>query len=225
MSRPPGAVGQRLGDRTVAHHDRVMGDSVTAAYRSPPGDRPGQAREVHHHGRRRSHLDPRRRVRRHRSRGRDLTTVWAGRADGGFHHTAVALLGRDIDGDLQVVRSANTAEHLHWGGALLGGPVLVLAPAAGADLLRVGGRTGAGAIVGHVRRNADPVALGRAAALVHAAHDQPGGRGGEPAGRRHGRVPAQASVVSTVDLHWGDLEAELSRDFVHPLPETLLLAG
>ena len=34
-----------------------------------------------------------------------------------------------------------------------------------------------------------------------------------------------ASLVSTVDLHWGDLEEELSRDFVHPLPETLLLAG
>jgi hypothetical protein len=155
----------------------------------------------------------------------DLTTVWAGRADGGFHHTAVALLGRDLDGDLQVVRSANTAEHLHWGGALLGGPVLVLAPAAGADLLRVGGRTGAGAIVGHVRRNAGPVALGRAAALVHAAQTclvvvAVNRRAADMAGQLE-----LASLVSTVDLPWGDLEAELSRDFVHPLPESLLLAG
>jgi hypothetical protein len=156
---------------------------------------------------------------------RDLTTVWAGRADGGFHHTAVALLGRDLDGGLQVVRSANTAEHLHWGGALLGGPVLVLAPAAGADLLRVDGRTGAGAIVGHVRRNADPAALGRAAALVHAATTS---LVVVAVNRRAADMGGQlelASVVSAVDLRWGDLEEELSQDFVHPLPETLLLAG
>ena len=156
---------------------------------------------------------------------RDLTTVWAGRADGGFHHTAVALLGRDIDGDLQVVRSANTAEHLHWGGALLSGPVLVLAPAAGADLLRVGGRTGAGAIVGHVRRNADPAALGRAAALVHSATTSLVVVAVNRRAADMGGYLAQASVVSTVDLHWGDLEEELSQDFVHPLAETLLLAG
>src|SRR5205085_4533199 len=69
----------------------------------------------------------------------DFTTVWSARADGSFHHTSIALLNRDVDDTLQVELSDSTAKYLHWGGALMGGPVFLLAPSTGAKLLSAGG--------------------------------------------------------------------------------------
>ena len=155
----------------------------------------------------------------------DFTTVWAARADGDFHHTSVALLSRDPDDELQVERSDSTAKYLHWGGALMGGPVFMFAAAAGTKLLSVSGLAGVGAIIGHVRENADPVALASAAELVCAS---PTSLVVVAVNRRAVDITVlleRATMTSTVDMLWGDLEEELSQDFVRPLSEAMLSAG
>jgi hypothetical protein len=156
---------------------------------------------------------------------RDFTRVWGARADGDFHHTALALFSRDVEDQLQVESTDSTAKYLLWGGALMGGPVFLLDPAAGGKLLSVTGLTGVGAIIGHLRHNADPVALADAAGLLSAslvslvvvavnrrAVDMTG-------------LLDRASMTSAVEIVWGDLEEELSQDFVTPLSETVLFAG
>jgi hypothetical protein len=154
----------------------------------------------------------------------DFTTVWGARADGDFHHTSIALLSRDLD-ELQVELSNSTAKHLLWGGALMGGPVFMLAPAPGAKLLSASGLTGAGAIIGHIRQNADPMALADAAGLLGAS---PTSLVIVAVNRRAVDMTAllhRATMTSTVDMLWGDLEEELSQDFARPLSEAVLFAG
>ena len=87
------------------------------------------------------------------------------------------------------------------------------------------GFAGAGAIIGHIRHSADPVALADAAGLLcvslnclvvvavnrRAADMTP--------------LAARATTTSTVDMLWGDLEEELSQDVVKPLSESMLFAG
>jgi hypothetical protein len=156
---------------------------------------------------------------------RDFTTVWGARANGDFHHTSIALLSRDLDDELRVELSDSTAKYLLWGGALMGGPVFLLAPAPGAKLLSASGLTGAGAIIGHIRQNADPVALADAAGLLAAS---PTSLVVVAVNRRAVDMTVlldQATMTSTVDMLWGDLEEELSQDFVKPLSEAVLFAG
>jgi len=155
----------------------------------------------------------------------DLAAVWGARADGTFHHTSVALLSRDADDRLRVERSDSTAKYLHWGGALMGGPVFMFAPAAGSQLLTVSGLAGVGAIIGHVRDNADPVALADAGRLLDAS---PVSLFVVAVNRSAGQVTAllgRATMTAAVDMLWGDLEEELCQDFVRPLPETVLASG
>jgi len=155
----------------------------------------------------------------------DFASVWRARGDGDFHHTSIALLSRDDADELQVQRSDSTAKYLHWGGALMGGPVFLFAPAAGATLLRASGFPGAGAIIGHIRENADPAALRAAAELLSAS---PTSLVVVAVNRRAAAMAdllERATMTSTVDMLWGDLEEELSQDFVRPLSEALLSAG
>src|SRR5215203_4525389 len=72
----------------------------------------------------------------------DFTTLWAGRFDGDHHHTSVAVLGRDTGRRLRVERHNSTAKHLLWGGALLGGALVVVAPTTGVGMLAAVGMTG-----------------------------------------------------------------------------------
>jgi hypothetical protein len=146
----------------------------------------------------------------------DFTSVWAARHDGDFHHTSVGLLTRDCDGRLHVERHNSTAKHLEWGGALLGAALVVLAPAAGIEVLAAVGWSGAGAMVGHFRQHADPeelAAIARAlevgaSALVVVVVNRQG----------HAMTPllSQAFGRASVDMPWGDLEEELASDFAHP---------
>jgi hypothetical protein len=119
-----------------------------------------------------------------------------------------ALLSRDLDDELRVKRSDSTAKYLHWGGALMGGPVLMFAPATGAELLSVSGLAGVGAIIGHFRENADPVAL----AVNRRAVDVT-------------VLLQRATTATTVDMLWGDLDEELCQDSVRPQSEATLSAG
>ena len=99
----------------------------------------------------------------------DFTTVWSSRYDGDFHHTSVAVLTRDSSREFGVERNSSTAKHLAWGGALLGGALFTLAPAVGIGVLAAVGVTGAGAIIGHFRENADPAELAGIADLLEEA--------------------------------------------------------
>jgi uncharacterized membrane protein len=156
---------------------------------------------------------------------RDFESVWASREAGGFHHTALAVLTKDDDGRLQVGRNNSTAKHLEWGGALLGGALFVLAPAAGVDVLASVGLSGAGAIIGHFRDNADPDELSAASdvlelgtsALVVVLVNLPGDRVTE--------LIDHADQRSVVHMVWGDLEEELAHDFSRFRSDRLLVAS
>src|SRR5687768_3885206 len=146
----------------------------------------------------------------------DFASVWAARNDGDFHHTSVALLTKDCEGRLHVERHNSTAKHLEWGGALLGAALVVLAPAAGIELLAGVGLSGAGAMVGHFRHHADPedlaaiasrLEVGTSALVVVVVNRR---------GQLITPLLAQADGRAAVDMPWGDLEEELSADFAHP---------
>jgi hypothetical protein len=146
----------------------------------------------------------------------DFTAVWAGREQGGFHHTALAVVTHDRWGNPHLDRHDSTAKHLVWGGALLGGGLFVLAQPVGVELLATVGLSGAGALIYHFRRNADPLALAAAGTLLEQA--AAGlvvvvvNRGGELVTP----VLANAQRSASLDLRWGDLEEELYRDLAAP---------
>jgi uncharacterized membrane protein len=154
----------------------------------------------------------------------DFTSVWAARHDGDFHHTSVAVLTRDCDGRLHVERHNSTAKHLEWGGALIGAALVVLAPAAGIEILAAIGWSGAGAMVGHFRQHADPDDLAAIASVLEV---------GASAlvvvvVNRRGQVMtpllSHADGRASVDMPWGDLEEELCADFAHPASSSALVA-
>jgi hypothetical protein len=65
----------------------------------------------------------------------DFTAVWGSHDEGGFHHTALAVVTHDRWGDPHLDRRDSTAKHLTWGGALVGGGLFVLAQPVGVELL------------------------------------------------------------------------------------------
>jgi hypothetical protein len=152
----------------------------------------------------------------------DFEAVWGGRHDGGFHHTAIALVTRNADGRLEVGRNNSTAKHLEWGGGLLGGALFVVAPAAGSELLARVGLSGAGAIIGHIRQNADPGALVAAADVLE--RDTTGLVVVLVNHRGEGitSLLAHAAHRSCVHMVWGDLEEELAHDFSRPRSRLLV---
>ena len=140
---------------------------------------------------------------------RDAAEAWAARHDGEPHHTAIAVLTRDVRGCLRVERSNSTAKHLAWGGALLGGALLLFAPAAGAGLLTRVGLHGAGVIVEHFDQHLgrEDVAGGthllrqaRCAVVVVVVDDHEGAAA---------PVPRLADRTYRVSMPWGDLDEEL----------------
>ena len=146
----------------------------------------------------------------------DFNAVWSTRDEGEFHHTALAVVTKDPWGSPHLDRYNSTAKHLAWGGSLLGGGLFVLAQPVGVELLATVGLSGAGAIIYHLRRNTDPIALAEAANLLEQAA---AGLVVVVVNRRGGLVTpllAQAQRSTSVDLLWGDLEEELCRDLAAP---------
>ena len=142
----------------------------------------------------------------------DFQAVWGARHAGDFHHTAVALLQTRPDGSVDVERSSSTAEHLLWGGALLGGALFVLVPAAGVQLFADVGLDGAGAFVYHFRRHVDPDGLAAGARLLQEGDAALVVVTVNRSGAALAPLLRQAQRYTWVDLPWGDLEEELSRD-------------
>jgi uncharacterized membrane protein len=89
----------------------------------------------------------------------DFDRVMAAKSDGSFDHVAIAVITKDLDGDVQVERHDSTAKHLAWGGALVGGALFVIAPPLAPTALGLGGGVsaaglaGAGGVAGHFRHN------------------------------------------------------------------------
>ena len=154
----------------------------------------------------------------------DFNAVWSARNEGEFHHTAIATLTKDADGSFHVDRNDHTAKYLVWGGALLGGALFVVEPSVGIEMLSRVGVSGAGAIVGHLRRNADPAALARAADVLE--HGQ-WSLVVLVVNRRSAATMMlleHAAELSSIEMLWGDLEEELCQDFARPLSGAVLVA-
>jgi hypothetical protein len=155
----------------------------------------------------------------------DFNALWRARNDGAFHHTAVAALTRDADGSFHVDRNANTAKYLGWGGALLGGALFVVQRSVGLEILSQVGVSGAGTIVGHLRRKAAPATLARAAGVLE--H----GRWSVVAlvVNRHSAATMlsleRAAELSPVDMMWGDLQEELCQDSAQPHSSSVIMSG
>ena len=154
----------------------------------------------------------------------DFDAVWRVRHDGDFHHTALAVLTPGPSDGLHVERTNNTAKHLEWGGALLGGPLFVLAPETGTELLATVGLSGAGAIACHVRLNASPVELATSARVLRAGACSLVVVVVNLRGEAVTPLLGHADRTSSVDLLWGDLEEELSRDFATPMSDPVPVA-
>jgi hypothetical protein len=164
----------------------------------------------------------------HRSPSRaaaDCAALWETRADRAPGHTAVALLQRRPGGVLGIERYSSTAKHLLWGGALLGGPLLVWCRSAGEELLTAVGLSGAGSVIGHLRRYLDPAGVAAAGrvldhgdvGLVVAVLDS--GPACLPAGL------SRADATFTAQLPWAELAAQLCPDADGPWPDQALAAG
>jgi hypothetical protein len=67
--------------------------------------------------------------------GRDFEAVWQASRGRDLSRVATALLKKGADGQLTIDSHDNTAEHLSWGGALLGGPLTVIATPLGIQFL------------------------------------------------------------------------------------------
>src|SRR3954469_7551737 len=144
----------------------------------------------------------------------DFESVWDARRAGTFHHTAVALLRRNVVDGVDVERHSSTAEHLLWGGARPGGALFVLVPAAGVRMFAGVGLDGAGALVYPFRRHADPDGLAAGARLLREGNAALVVVGVNRRAEVLAPLLRQAQRCAWVDLPWGDLEEELSRDLV-----------
>jgi hypothetical protein len=160
----------------------------------------------------------------HRDAMRDFDDTWRLRHEGRLHHIATAVLTRDADGLLRVERSKNTAKHLAWGGALLGGALFLVAPTAGAGMLTSVGLRGAGVIIAHFHdhlRPEDVASGGRllmecpyAVVVVMVVNHEV--QETMPPLRR-------AIATSSMATPWGELDDELGWDRAdHPLEAVLV---
>jgi hypothetical protein len=155
---------------------------------------------------------------------RDFDDTWSARRDGRLRHTATAVLTPDPHGSLRVERSRSTARHLAWGGALLGGGLFLVAPAAGAGILSSAGLNGAGVFIAHFHDHLRPEDIARSARLlkqepcavfvVLVVDDE-----GEEATSLLPRARTAASMV----LPWGELDEELDWDQLNRRLDTVLV--
>ena len=147
----------------------------------------------------------------------DYEAVRGAKTDGEFDHIAVAVLTKRPDGSVEVERHDSTAKHLAWGGALIGGTAVLLAPAAAPVVLATSvgtgggvtaaGLAGVGGITGHLWRNipkekvremSDLIDAGESALIIAAVNKQ--GSDIEP-------LLANAAKTVVDDTTKGDLEA------------------
>jgi uncharacterized membrane protein len=143
----------------------------------------------------------------------DFHAVWGVKHEGELDHVAASVLEKRADGKLEMDRHDTTAKHLAWGGALVGGALVVLAPPLGAIALAGTGAelAGAGAIIGHfwhnipkddLRRMSDLLEAGEAALVVVAV---------DHTGEDIGALLSNATDKIVVDTTRADFESAFSQ--------------
>jgi hypothetical protein len=155
----------------------------------------------------------------------DFAEVWSHRMDGAFHHTSIAALTTGTDGTPRVARSNSTAKHILWGGALLGGPLFVVAPSAGAELLAMTGLDGAGVIIEHLRLHTERRRLAETTALLEQAAFGLVVVVLNCRSRAVTPLLSHADRTISLDMAWGDLEEELSETPRWRDPAVVLIPG
>jgi uncharacterized membrane protein len=147
-----------------------------------------------------------------RAAEQDFHAVWGVKHEGELDHVAAAVLVKDASGKLKMDRHDSTAKHLAWGGAMLGGAMVVLAPPLGAAMLAGTGATmaGAGGIIGHfwhnipkdeLRRMSDLLESGEAGLVVVAV---------DHTGEDIGALLANATTKVVSDTTRADFDAAFS---------------
>ena len=143
--------------------------------------------------------------------GRDQQVVWKARRGGVFRELALALLEKGANGQLTIDSHDNTAKHLSWGGALLGGPLIVVAAPLGIrfldSMVTETHWAGVGVIASHLwheipreqlRQMTDLLEATQAALVVVAI---------TPDRDAVGDLLTHASGLVVTDAIWADLEA------------------
>jgi hypothetical protein len=147
---------------------------------------------------------------------RDLEAVSQASRDRAPAHVATALVEKGGDGKLTIDVHDNTAEHLPWGGALLGGPLTVIATPVGirylvSMLTSATSWAGVGVVADHIwhdipreqlRQMSDLLEAGQSALVVVAV---------ERDRDAIGALLTEASVKVVTDSIWADLESECAR--------------
>ena len=147
--------------------------------------------------------------------GRDLNAVWQASGRRELTHVATALLEKGADGQLTIDSHDNTAKHLPWGGAFLGGPLTVIATPLGIQFLvslmtSATDWAGVGVIASHfwhdipreqLRQMSDLLEAGQAAIVVVAVeHDRDA----------IGALLMHAGIKVVTDSIWADIESDVS---------------
>jgi hypothetical protein len=153
----------------------------------------------------------------------DFDDAWNARHDVRRRHTATAVLTRDPHGFLRVERSRSTARHLVWGGALFGGALFLVAPAAGAGVLSSVGLSGAGVFIAHFHDHLRPEDIANSARLLkREAHAVFVVLVEDDDGETTSLLP-RARTTASMGLPWGDLDEELAWDQVNRRLGTVLV--
>jgi hypothetical protein len=135
------------------------------------------------------------------SRGRPLAAV------------ATALLVKGGDGRLTIDLHDNTAEHLPWGGALLGGPLTVIATPVGIRFLvsmmtGTAGWAGVGVVADHVWHDIPRQQLRQMSDLLEAAQSALVVVAVDRDGDAISALLTEARVKVITDSIWADLDLE-----------------
>jgi hypothetical protein len=155
---------------------------------------------------------------------RDFDDTWSTRHVGGFRHTATAVLTHGPRGCLRVERIRSTAKHLVWGGALRGGALFLVAPAAGVGILSSAGLNGAGVFIAHFHDRVRPEDVANSARLLEQGpfavfvvlvDDEDGDTAS---------LLPRARATSWMVVPWGELDEELGWDQVTRRLDTVLVA-
>jgi hypothetical protein len=156
---------------------------------------------------------------------RDFDATWSARHVGGFRHTATAVLARGPRGCLRIERSRSTAKHLAWGGALLGGALFLVAPAAGVGILSSAGLNGAGVFIAHFHDHLRPEDTATSARLLEQGPYSVFVVLVDDEDDDTTSLLPRARATSSMGLPWGELDEELGWDEVNRRLNTVPVAN
>lgn len=143
---------------------------------------------------------------------KDYHIVWGAKRAGELDHLSVAVLSKNVTGELEVDRHNSSTKKAAWSGAVLGAALVLVAPPTGLTAVATGGggTAGVGALVGHMWKAIDRDKINRLGELLET------GESGLliVAVNRQGSdiVPllANAEAFAVIDTEAGDLDTTFS---------------